>query len=173
MMHAEARGSRGVGVSEALRLSQLTVSESAPLKAASLSGSVWATPARSAKWGLEDNTACYGQEKKLWVNTAICLPPLARLSHTIEASTPYERIKRQIYFYNHWGHSSSMYILPSWVYNKRTHQLQRHAHIQEETIINCLSTWWDWSKNLVTSKINVTFSIRFRCLMAYQPSRVI
>ena len=32
---------------------------------------------RSIKWGLESNTACYGQEKKFWVNIAICfcLPP--------------------------------------------------------------------------------------------------
>ena len=28
---------------------------------------------RSAKRGLEDNTTCYGQEKKLWVNIAVCL----------------------------------------------------------------------------------------------------
>ena len=52
---------------------------------------------RSAKWGLEDNTACYGQEEKLWVNIAACLLGIVRLSHTTEASTPYERIKRRIY----------------------------------------------------------------------------
>ena len=49
--------------------------------------------------GLEDNTACCGQEKKLWVNIAICLvstPPSICLI-TTESSTPFERIKRRIY----------------------------------------------------------------------------
>ena len=47
--------------------------------------------------GLEDNTAFYGQEKKLWVNIAICLSsPRPFVSQTSEASTPFERIKRGI-----------------------------------------------------------------------------
>ena len=69
---------------------------------------------RSAKWGLEDNTACDGQEKKLWVNIAICLVsphPHPSVSQTTEASTPYERIKRCMYSYKEsYGHSSFMYI---------------------------------------------------------------
>ena len=71
-----------VGVSEDLRESQSAVSKIEHPRPRS----------RSAKWGLEDNTACCGQEKKLGVNTAICLASL-RLSssHNIEASIPYER----------------------------------------------------------------------------------
>ena len=58
---------------------------------------VWVTRpwSWSAKWGLEDDTASYGQEKKLWVNIAVCLP--LSVSHTTEALNP--RIKRRIYFY--------------------------------------------------------------------------
>ena len=52
---------------------------------------------RSAKWNIEDNTACYGQEKKLWVNIAICLVSFRpSVSHTAEASKLYERIKKNI-----------------------------------------------------------------------------
>ena len=37
----------------------------------------WLRSRRSAEWGFEDNTAWYGQKKKLWVNMAGCpsLPP--------------------------------------------------------------------------------------------------
>ena len=48
--------------------------------------------------GLEDNTAYYSQEKKLWVNMVICLiSPRPSVSQTAEASTPFESIKRSIY----------------------------------------------------------------------------
>ena len=54
---------------------------------------------RKSAVGLEDNTACYGQEK-LWVNMAICfVSPCQSVSHNTEASTSYERIKRRIYIY--------------------------------------------------------------------------
>ena len=45
----------------------------------------WLRKRRSAKWGLEDNTACYGQEKKkLWVSMPVCLhvPLSLSVSHT-------------------------------------------------------------------------------------------
>ena len=58
---------------------------------------------RSAKWGPEDNTLCYGQEKKLWVNIAICLNLSLSLSiclsHITEASTPLENKVQGLYSY--------------------------------------------------------------------------
>ena len=47
---------------------------------------------RSDKWGLEDNKAWYGQEKKLRVNIAVflCLSPSVCFSLTTETSTPFE-----------------------------------------------------------------------------------
>ena len=55
---------------------------------------------RSVKGGLENYTACYGQEKKLWVSIAVCLclPPSVNLSHATEALT-LRRIKRDMFFY--------------------------------------------------------------------------
>ena len=45
---------------------------------------------RSAKWSVEDNTAWYGQEKKIWVNMAVSirLPLSFCVSHTTEDLTP-------------------------------------------------------------------------------------
>ena len=47
---------------------------------------------RSAKWGIEDNTAWYGQEKKkLGVNTVVCIRFSISVSHTPgEAMTAFE-----------------------------------------------------------------------------------
>ena len=87
---------REVGVSEGLSQTQLAVTESTPLGAVSHRASGWIPRLRSStctKWGLEDNTACYGQEK-LWVNVAMCLSPFFRpSSHTREALTS-RRIKK-------------------------------------------------------------------------------
>ena len=56
---------------------------------------------RSAKWGLEDNTLCYGQEKKLWVNIAICLSLSLSpsVSHTLQKLQPLSRIKCETYIF--------------------------------------------------------------------------
>ena len=72
--------------SEGQSQSQLAVSESAPL--------VEPRCRRSAKWGLEDNTACYGQEK-LSVNIAICLS----LSLNLQKLQPLSRIKSERYIF--------------------------------------------------------------------------
>ena len=48
---------------------------------------LWLRSKRSAKWGLENNTAWYNPVKKnLWVNIAewLCLPPSLCLSRTIQ-----------------------------------------------------------------------------------------
>ena len=42
---------------------------------------------RSAKWVLEDNTACYGQEKKLGQYSRLSLSPL--ISHTLQKHQPF------------------------------------------------------------------------------------
>ena len=67
---------------------------------------------RSAMWGLEDNTACYGQEKKkLWVNIAIRHVSLC-LTHHRSSNPLWKNKKIYIYIYitKCCGHSSSMYI---------------------------------------------------------------
>ena len=90
--------------SEGWSQSQFAVTETVPAGACgSYQASGWATSAEKqmkCQVGLEDNTAFYSQEKKLWVNIATCLASL-RLSvwHNTEASTPYKRIKRRIYTY--------------------------------------------------------------------------
>ena len=107
--------------------SQLLVAESAPL------GSVAHTrppiehsqlrSRRSTKLGFEDYTACYGQEKKLWVNTAICLSLSLSpsISHKPQKLQPFSRIKFKSYILikQCYGHSSSMYLPSSWLYNMK------------------------------------------------------
>ena len=99
-----------VGDSEGQSESQLQSVRTPRWGALLTAASGWATLAEKQKCsvGLEDSTACYGQEKKLWVNMAICLslslslsclpPPFVCLRHH-RGSTPYERIKRHIYIY--------------------------------------------------------------------------
>ena len=54
------------------------------------SGDSESTPLRGAKWGLEDNTAWYGQNK-LSASIAICVASLRpSISHTTKASTIFE-----------------------------------------------------------------------------------
>ena len=93
-------GLLGSWVIEGLSQSQLAITMSALLGPATHRASGWVPRprSRSAKWGLENNTAYYGQEKKLWVSIAVCLflPPYVCLSHTTEALTP-RRIKRDIF----------------------------------------------------------------------------
>ena len=71
---------------------------------------LWLRSRRNAKWGLGDNAAWYGQEKKLWVNVAvsICLPLSICLSHTYRDLIPFENKVWELYFYNQvlWGVSS-------------------------------------------------------------------
>ena len=54
-------------------------------------------PRRSAKWGLENNTVCYGQEKNLWVSITVCLSltftPLAQLAGAVEYTASLPRNK--------------------------------------------------------------------------------
>ena len=51
---------------------------------------------RSAKWGSDDNIACYSQEKKkLWVNIVICL--VSRLTLTLQNLQSLSRIKCESY----------------------------------------------------------------------------
>ena len=47
----------------------------------------------SVKRGLEDNTALYSQEKKLWVNVAASnrLPPFVCLSHAYASYDPFRK----------------------------------------------------------------------------------
>ena len=75
--------------------SQYEVTESMPPGACgSYQASSWANLAEKQKClvGLE--------EKKLWVNIAICLcPPSPSVTQTTEASTPFERIKGPLYSY--------------------------------------------------------------------------
>ena len=52
---------------------------------------------RSAKWVLEDNTACYGQEK-IWVNIAVCPCLHSSLTHN-RTINPFENKVWEIYFY--------------------------------------------------------------------------
>ena len=90
-----------VGNSEGQSGSQLVVTESAPAGVCGpYQASGWATLAEKqekCEVGLENNAACNGQEKKLWVNIAISFASLRlSVSHNTEASTPYERIKRCI-----------------------------------------------------------------------------
>ena len=92
-----------VGDSEGQSQNQLAVTESMPAEACgSYQAPDWATLAEKQKksWvGLEDNTACYDQEKKLLVNIAICLvSPPPSVSHTIETSTPFENKMWEIHF---------------------------------------------------------------------------
>ena len=51
--------------------------------------------------GFEVDMEWYGQEKKLWVNIVVCLclPPPVCLSHTTEASNPFENKVLGSYFY--------------------------------------------------------------------------
>ena len=100
------------GVSEALCQSQLAITESAPQGAVVHWTTGWVNPRprnRSAQWGLENNIACYGQEKKLWVSIAVCvcLPPSVCLSHTTENLTP-RRIEREIFIQKCCGSSFSL-----------------------------------------------------------------
>ena len=76
----------------------------------------------SAKWGLEDNSVCYGQEKKLRVNIAICLyvlSPFVHLFHSPQKLQPLSRIKCKSYILikQCYGHFSSMYLPLLWLYN--------------------------------------------------------
>ena len=55
---------------------------------------------KSAEWGLEDNTACYGQENKIWINIVVCfcLPVSVSLTHPTEASTSFKNKAWERYF---------------------------------------------------------------------------
>ena len=102
-----------VKVSEGPSQSQLAVTESAPLGPVANIRPPLKRPRprsrRSAKWGLEDNTACYGQEKnKISVSIAICL---VRLSLTpLKLQLLFENKVRNLYSY------SVMVILPPCVF---------------------------------------------------------
>ena len=64
-------------------------------------GQPWPRCGRSAKWSLEDNTACYGQEK-LSVNVATCLSLFLSpsVSHTPQKlQPPTKKLKSRIYSY--------------------------------------------------------------------------
>ena len=106
-----------VGGSESQSESHFAVSESILLRAAASSwtafsweswrqwrpseSSYW-EHARSSLWPIlaEKQKWCHGQEKKLWVNIAICLvSPRPSVSQTTEDSTSFQRIKRRIYSY--------------------------------------------------------------------------
>ena len=65
--------------------------------------------AEKQKWGLENNTTWYGQEKKLWANITVCLCfPSSQsicLSLTIEALIPFKRNKDVCIFVKRKCHS--------------------------------------------------------------------
>ena len=55
---------------------------------------------RSAKWVLEDNTACYGQEKKLGQYSSLSLSLSPLISHTPQKHQPLrEKSVRDTYYY--------------------------------------------------------------------------
>ena len=59
---------------------------------------------RSTKWVLEDNTACYGQEKK-WVNIAVCPCLHSSLTHhrNIENKVWETYFYKEVYSSVHWS----------------------------------------------------------------------
>ena len=78
---------------------------------------------RSAKWGLDDNTAWYGQEK-LWVNITVCLclPVSVCPSHVSQKVQPFPRIKLwKLYFYKEvlWSYFILLYGCTTWTLTKR------------------------------------------------------
>ena len=82
-MHAAVESVRSVGGQGRPEWELVAVGENTPLGAVALSDLRLSNPGYEEEevlsGGLEDNTACYGQKKKLGINMAICLASL-RLS---------------------------------------------------------------------------------------------